>query len=242
MSMIQERPTLAFRWVLPITQLVLCVVVLWPLRATLVQQVKHSIHAYQPLKTPSPKPSENQQFHILLLDPMNPQQRWALEASEKREWMPMILNLPSGLVQFPYVVLNPAKQDWIPREMDFKTWRAISWPLVGILFWWSAGRGIEALLAARRNLVYPRIGWIETIVGAALFTFCGVAAICLPLYGGVDDDFPVKLWVAGSGTWANAGRGNGSSTGGTVADPKAWGLTNVTKAFSGVGLRSCDKF
>jgi hypothetical protein len=38
--------------------------------------------------------------------------------------------LPCGLVQLPYVILNPAKQEWIPRDIDLQTWRVISWPLV----------------------------------------------------------------------------------------------------------------
>jgi hypothetical protein len=200
--MVQELRTLAFRWVLPITQLVLCVVILWPLRGAIIQQVRHSIDVYWTAKTPQPRPSENQQLVILVTDPLTPQQRQTLEVLERREWAPMLLNLPSLLVQLPYVILNPAKQEWVPKGMDFKTWRVISWPLVGILFWWSAGRGIEALLAARRQLVRPRISWVETAAGAALFLFCAVAAVALPLCAGVDEDFPLRLWIAGSGMWA----------------------------------------
>jgi hypothetical protein len=33
---------------------------------------------------------------------------------ERRKWLPIALNLPCGLVQLPYVILNPAKQEWIP--------------------------------------------------------------------------------------------------------------------------------
>jgi hypothetical protein len=203
--MVQERRAPAFRWVLPITQLVLCVVVLWPLRGAIIQQVTHSIYVNRAVKTPQPEPSENQELRIVVIDPLTPQQRQMLDVLERREWVPMLLNLPSLLVQLPYVILNPAKQEWVPRGMDFKTWRVISWPLVGILFWWSAGRGIEALLAARRQLVHPRISWVETAAGAALFLFCAVAAVVLPLCAGVNEDFPLKLWIAGSGMWAVLG-------------------------------------
>jgi len=229
--MVRERHAFPFRWVLPITQLVLCVVVLWPLRATLIQQIRDSVRAYRPLKTPPSRPSANQQIRILVLDAVNPQQQRALQALERREWTPMMLDLPSGLMQLPYVILNPAKKEWIPRDMDFKTWRAISWPLLGMLFWWGAGRGIEALLATRQHLVHPRIGWIETIVGAALFMFCAVAAVCLPLYGRVGEDFPVKLWVAGSGTWAVLGRVMVAARVAQWRIRRRAGPSNVTEAF-----------
>ena len=205
--MVQERPTLAFRWLLPITQLVVSVVVLWPLHMILIQQVRLSIRAYRHQPTPLSHLPEDQQFRILEV-PLSPQEQLELErfeSLEKREWVPIMLNLPSGLVQLPYAILNPTKQEWMPRGMDFKTWRVISWPLIGILFWWSVGRGLEALLTARRHLVRPRIGWIETAVGAALFLFSTAIAIGIPICAGMDKDFPMKLFVAGSGAWAVLG-------------------------------------
>jgi len=109
------------------------------------------------------------------------------------------------LVQLPYVILNPTKQEWIPRGMNFRTWRAISWPLLGILFWWIAGRGMEALIAARRCLIRPRITWIETIAGATLCAFCAVAAVCMPLFSGRDENFPMKLFIAAFVMWSVLG-------------------------------------
>ena len=200
--MIQGRSTFAFRWLLPVMQLVLCAFAIWPLRALFIQEIKDSIRAYRPLKTPPPKPVDNPQFTNLII---NPQELRAFQALETREWMPMMLNLPAGLIQVPYAILNPAKQEWVPRGMVFKTWRVISWPLIGILFWWSVGRGIEALLAAQRGLVHPRITWTETAVGAALCLFCAIAAVCLPLYAGADAEFPYRLWIAGSGLWSVLG-------------------------------------
>jgi len=210
--MIQERHAVPFRWVLPISQIVLCAVALWPLRASLAEQVRHSMEAYRnvgtapkPVET-APEPFENQQFPILIItNPLTPEEQNAVGMLEEREWAPMLLNLPLLLVQLPYVILNPAKQEWVPRGMDFKTWRVISWPLLGILFWWSAGRGMEALVASRRRLAKPRISWFETAVGAALFLFCGVASVALPLCTSHDEDFPMKLWVLGSAIWAVLG-------------------------------------
>lgn len=207
--MVLERPTFAFRWLLPIVQLLLCVVVLWPLRTGLVRQVRDSIRAYRTKENPLPNFPENQQILVVPLSPhqqlMFEKEQATIEGLGTRQWIPQTLNLPCGLVQLPYVILNPAKQEWIPRGMDFKTWRVVSWPLVGVSFWWIAGRGIEGLIAARRRLIRPRITWIETITGAALCAFCAVAAVCMPLFSGRDEHFPMKLFVAAFGMWSVLG-------------------------------------
>jgi hypothetical protein len=203
--MAQERSILAFRWLLPITQLLLSLVVLWPLRAMLMQSVRESIRAYRPQEHPRSNLPESQQ---ILVVPLHPEQELLFEPAMlnfQRRWIPQVLNLPCGLVQLPYVILNPAKQEWIPRGMDFMTWRLISWPLAGVLFWWMAGRGIEGLLAARRRLIRPGITWIETITSAALCAFCAVAVVCMPLFSGRDEHFPMKLFVAAFGMWAVLG-------------------------------------
>jgi hypothetical protein len=199
-------------------------VVLWPLHTILIQQVRLSIREYRHQQTPLPHLAEGQQFRILEV-PLSPQEQLELEtfqSLEKREWGPIMLNLPAGLVQLPYAILNPSKQEWMPRGMDFKTWRVISWTLIGILFWWSGGRGLEALLAARRHLVHPKIGWIETVVGAALFLFCTVIAIGIPIMRRRRQGLPNEILRRGCGDLGSAWRHDGRSTGGTMADhPKA---------------------
>jgi hypothetical protein len=132
----------------------------------------------------------------------DPQQLRTLQALESREWVPLMLNLPSGFVQLPYAAVNPSREDWRPRGINLRTWRVISWPLLGILFWWCAGRGIEALIAARRRFVTPQITWPETVMAVMLLLFCGFTAVSLPLSGHPDRNFPLILWMAGSGTWA----------------------------------------
>jgi hypothetical protein len=206
--MVQEHPTFAFRWLLPITQLLLCVVALWPLRTILIQQLSGSIRAYRPQTGPKAGPLEN---HLIFVDPLSPEQERMFEKKqamlnlETRQWIPQALNLPCGLVQLPYVILNPAKQEWIPRGMDFKTWRVVCWPLAGVLFWWIAGRGIEGLIAARHQGIRPEITWIEAITSAALCAFCAVAAVCMPLFSGRDGHFPMKLFVSAFGMWSVLG-------------------------------------
>jgi hypothetical protein len=223
MSMVQEPHTLAFRWLLPITQLVLSMVVRWPLHTILIQQVRLSIREYRHQQTPLPHLAEGQQFRILEV-PLSPQEqmeRETFQSLEKREWVPTMLNLPAGLMQLPYAILNPSKQEWMPTGMDFKTWRVISWPLIGILFWWSGGRGLEALLAARRHLVRPKLAGLRQ--WSALRCFCSVP----------DCDWhtnrrrrrqglPNEILRRGCGDLGSAWRHGGRSTGCTMADhPKA---------------------
>jgi hypothetical protein len=203
-AMIQGRSVVAFRWLLPMAQLVVCLVALWPFGSFLIYEISESIHAYRQTKTSSPSPSVIQQLPALQIE-LNPEDLRTVEALDRRECLPMMVNLPSGLVQIPYAILNPEKQLWLPRAMQFKVWCAISWPMIGIVFWWSAGRGIDALLAVRRDLILPRMSWFEMIAGLALSVFCGVAAVCMPIYGGVDKDFPLGLWLLGSGLWTVLG-------------------------------------
>jgi hypothetical protein len=70
-----------------------------------------------------------------------------------------MLNLPVGIVQLPYVLAHPTPggKQWVPRGMMFTTWRALSWPIFGVFFWWFAGRGMDAFRAARKSILLPRI-------------------------------------------------------------------------------------
>jgi hypothetical protein len=133
-----------------------------------------------------------------------PEQKSEYSDFEKRELVPQVLNLPSGLIQLPYVMLNPSKQERVPVGLDLMTWRVISWPLLGLVFWWSAGRGIDALLSAQSGSVRPAISYAETAIGFALFLFCLVAAICFPIFvcNSPDPVFPCNLFAAGFGLWA----------------------------------------
>src|SRR5882672_606561 len=132
------RTPFPFRWVLPFGQLLLCTVLLWQARAFIAWE-----------------------FGIRL--PMLGsigfiQSETALNAVAA-------LNLPAGLIQLPYAILSQGHTNWIPAGVDFKVWRAVTWPFIGLAFWWFPGRGIEALSAVKYGQLTPRIGWTETIVG-----------------------------------------------------------------------------
>jgi hypothetical protein len=197
------RP-LAFRWILPAAQLVICIMVLWPIRGQLfhtnVGLVKTT--QYEPSRTPHSNIAGEQ--IVILLDAPSRELQEALTQAERdtrRKLLPAMLNLPSGMIQLPFVIMNRGKNEWAPKGLDFKAWHAMSWPLLGIMFWWSAGRGIEALLASRKRIMCPRISLIETVVGLTLVVFCATFAIALPLYMGADRDFGVPLKFLEAGCW-----------------------------------------
>src|SRR5215472_3937219 len=199
----KTQSSFALRWLLPTVQLILCLTALWPWRVTLAHQIGRSLGAYR-TQDPSPPTVAPGEGGVSVSAYMyaDPQELRTLQALESHELVPLMLNLPSGLVQLPYALLNPAREDWRPRGINLRTWRVISWPIIGILFWWCAGRGIEALIAGRRRLVHPQITWPETVVAVVLFLFCGITAVSLPLSGEHDKSFPLILWILGSGTWA----------------------------------------
>jgi hypothetical protein len=149
-SMFRRHRVLALRWILPIAQLVLSIAILWPVRHELTQQVKDASRYSRLTKTRAPTVSEV--IAISIPERFTPQERAELASFERRKWMPAVLNLPSGLIQLPYIALNASKEEWVPVGLDLMTWRAITWPLLGIIFWWRVGRGIEALLATRRGI------------------------------------------------------------------------------------------
>jgi hypothetical protein len=165
-----------FRWLLPALQFSICLISLWPYRYILVFELSSSIESYVRAK---PGTALSQPLHIDI-PTLNPEQQKAFDRAERIEYLrmrvPMALNFPVAIVQLPYVILNPAKTEWVPRGMLTETWRAISWPFAGVLFWWSVGRGIEALRSSRKAIISPRITLAETIL-AALFVCLGIVVL-----------------------------------------------------------------
>ena len=178
--MAHQYRSFPFRWVLPTVQLVVCLALLWPVRGLLLFGVLESIHSYS---HPTPKSS-------VVLDPngvnivvptVTPERQRTDDAATKvaeiRTKAPLALNFPVLIAQLPYILLSPAKREWVPKGMPSDTWRALSWPFVGILFWWFLGRSVEALPTARRSVVHPPISWIETAFALILFSTGRVAFI-----------------------------------------------------------------
>jgi hypothetical protein len=196
---------LPYRWILPTTQLLICAIVLWPLRSALLTKEVPLRFTFDISTVPSNQRSPNDSHFSLPLDLDSPEIERSIRNTNRRLWTPTLINIPVALVDLPYVIHNPAKTEWVPNGLDFKRWRAISWPFVGLIFWWIAGRGIEALFAARRSVIRPAIGWVETGIGVLLLLW-GIMLLIAPLCAGdSDSDVP---WVAicGSGIlWAALG-------------------------------------
>src|SRR5258707_11157311 len=79
----------------------------------------------------------------------------------------------------PVVLTGLWRHETVPTGFVAEWWRALTWPIVGLIFWWLAGRGMEALLAARSRLISPALTWAEAIVAALICICMGVILIGL---------------------------------------------------------------
>jgi hypothetical protein len=201
--MAHQRDGFPFRWVLPSAQLLVCFVVLWPVRDSLLFDLLETVRSYAPARAGG-KVAEEQRVLILPSFTLTPEEEQARNAGAKvtelRFRAPIVLNFPVLVVQLPYVLVVPARKEWVPRVMSAMTWRALSWPFAGIVFWWFAGRGIEALLAARRSIPYPRLSRIETVLAVILFFF-GLVAFIGALMSTPDDRSDLQFMALLAGGW-----------------------------------------
>jgi hypothetical protein len=137
-------------------------------------------------------------FDLNLLDP-DVQRR--IRVSEAREWAVAALNLPGGLPDLMYAILSPAHSEWTPRGMSMWMWRDLSWPIIGIFFWWLAGRSIEALLLSRHKILLPTIRWWEVVVSFPALAFGAICAVpCIDQSARAEFPFWMLLAVFG-GMW-----------------------------------------
>jgi len=74
------------------------------------------------------------------------------------------MNLPGSFVAFPIDKLTKASPEgWSPKGMTSLTWRAITFPLFCLPFWWLAGVGLDGVLRRR---------WLRWWMGLAGSVFC----------------------------------------------------------------------
>jgi len=186
-----ERRTIPFRWVFPISELILSAVLLWPWRGFLILQMRAVAHAHWPTRVEQPVLRLNPE-----LVPETPRQRRAETLSMMRVSAPALLNMPCGF-------LGLARSKSAPNGMLPELWRSISWPFVGTIFWWIAGRAIEALMASRGRVLSPAITWVELFVASAV-TIC-TALLCIGLLSDPSMRagfiYPWRLAAAASGLW-----------------------------------------
>jgi hypothetical protein len=182
------------RWIFPLAQLLLCVVILWPLRPMLVGQIRTSLREYGiSHDTAARNPAT---FRALPFDLSDPDLQLRIKISETREWAVATLNLPGALPDLTYAILSPAHSEWTPRGMIIWTWRDLSWPIIGILFWWLAGRSIEALLSSRNKILLPKVRWWEVVVSLPALALGAIWAVGLSIDKSARKEFPLWMFLA----------------------------------------------
>jgi|SRR5205809_5131475 len=165
------------RWIFPLAQLFLCAVILWPMRPMLVGQIRASLRAYGISHDAAARNPVTPRLPPFDLADPDVQRR--IKTSEAREWAVAALNLPGGLPDWTYAILSPAHSEWTPKGMFTWTWRDLSWPIIGIFFWWLAGRSIEGLLFSRHKILLPKIRWWEVVVSLPVLAFGAIWAVGL---------------------------------------------------------------
>jgi hypothetical protein len=175
---------------------------LWPSRAVLLFEIREAIRFYSPAGTKGGQVSEKQQFLILPSFTLDQERTKEEKRAELRIRVPVVLDFPVAVVQTPYILALPNKREWVPKGMFTEMWRALSWPFVGLIFWWLAGRGIEALRATQRSVVNPRLGWIETVFAGILVTI-GIATLIGIVTSTPDDrkDIQFMALIVGGLLW-----------------------------------------
>lgn len=180
-----------FRWVLPPVQFLVCLALLWPVRSMLFVGATESNRLFY---------GPNQQIEI------TPDTQRAVDSVvgkwETRKAAPLVLDFPVLIAQLPYILVRSPKREWVPKGMFPDVWRALSWPFVGMFFWWFFGRSVEAVSAARRSLARPRITLAETS-GALILSIVGLVALAGILTSTPDDrhDFQFLALIAGAILW-----------------------------------------
>src|SRR5262249_49985552 len=118
-----------FRVALPLGELFLCALILWPIRGLIFAEL--GLPMAMGLTGP-PLFFRSGPGRMFL--------EWSLSSGRQTV---AAINLPAGLAQLPTGLLRADKTEWRPAAVDFLTWRAVTWPLLGMVVWWIAGRGGE---------------------------------------------------------------------------------------------------
>jgi hypothetical protein len=175
-----------FRFALPVAQLFVCLMLLWPVRDFLVMSASKNLYIANPPSTVEEQARADALIRLF----------------ERRKLAPLVLDFPVLLAQVPYILVTPTKREWVPQGMFTDVWRALSWPFAGMFFWWVLGRGVEALFAVRRSVVQPRITWAETSFAGIMFVV-GLLTLVGILTSTPDDrrDMQFIAWITGGVLW-----------------------------------------
>lgn len=195
-----RRPFL-FSLVLPLGQLLLCAVLimivcgpgsLMPVSSTgtIYVEAKNSVteHAsdgpVRPSETPTP-----------------PNRRiWTAGHVLASIWL---LNVPGSMVSMKLAAYGSTHQGFMARVLDGFASSQLSGSLVALPFWWIAGRGADALLAMRRNVIAPRIHLPETAI--AFLLLAGGVLFCILEVVAFFSDRAAPMILAAMALWTFLG-------------------------------------
>jgi hypothetical protein len=191
-----------FRRILPLGQLLLCALLLWPYRARIAFEL-FGVSMSGNAPAPPQQIILNAQGKIDYSS--TPQfEKW-IDAQENAFDTVAMLNVPVIFFDALYSILSGDPQELKPRHIYFKTWRAVTWPLIALPFWWMAGRGAEALAAARRKLLVPRLRWAETVISFLLMAGGLTLAVAF-FFDGPERGEPLdRLFATALGMWGLLG-------------------------------------
>jgi hypothetical protein len=163
-----------FRWVLPMGQLLVCFVVLWPARVYIHQQLTSHVVSFRTKAIPAENgTSDDRRVQTTILGQASGRKitMFITVVPANNQPVPKLrltiatdLNLPAALFHVPIAMMRSSRR---PGTDPFAV-TAITWPIVGMIFWWIAGRGIEALRNSYRNVIAPRISAPEILLAAIM--------------------------------------------------------------------------
>ena len=176
------------------------------MRSGLVGEIQASFREYGISHDAAARNLVTPRLHPFNLDLSDRDVQRRIRGSEAREWAVAALNMPGGLPDLTYAILSPSHHEWIPRGMFMWAWRDLSWPIVGIFFWWLAGRSIEALLFSRHKILLPKIRWWEVVVALPVLAFGAVWAVVMSFDQSARAEFPMWMPLAVFGSmWSVLG-------------------------------------
>jgi hypothetical protein len=186
----KQHSTIPFRWALPIAQFILCAILLWPFRSGYFIQVHNALHAYWPELV------DREEIAIHSSVPNHANESPARSYGEWRLVAPALLNMP-------VVLTGLARRETVPMGIVSEWWRALTWPIAGLIFWWMAGRGIEALLATRSHLILPALTWPETIVALLVSVSMGIILVGIVVDPSIRSEsiFPWRMELEACSLW-----------------------------------------
>ena len=106
------------------------------------------------------------------------------------------INLPASFIQLLFASLfHSWPGSWAPAGLDFRSWRAISFPIFCLPFWWFEGLGLDGLLTRKH------LHWRSFLLGTLLWGLflTGLLAIQFAMSAEERTEMISPIW--GFGLW-----------------------------------------